>query len=146
MSVNSTHPDYDASRPAWLRARDVIAGDDAVKSAGEKNLLRLEAQTDEEYDAYRARALLFNATARTADGCLGLTAIATSFMREGELSPVLKKINAFYQGYVETFLARFVSMFEPIMLIFMGVIIGIMVVGMFLPIFQIASIGSGPSK
>jgi type IV pilus assembly protein PilC len=64
----------------------------------------------------------------------------------GELSPMLKKINAFYQGYVETFLARFVSLFEPIMLIFMGVIIGIMVVGMFLPIFQIANIGSASGK
>ncbi len=48
MSVNSTHPDYDASLPAWLRARDVIAGEDAVKSAGEKYLPRLEAQTDED--------------------------------------------------------------------------------------------------
>ena len=50
MSVNATHPDYDASLPAWLRARDVIAGEDAVKSAGERYLPRLEAQTDEEYD------------------------------------------------------------------------------------------------
>ncbi|MFA5362347.1 MAG: type II secretion system F family protein [Candidatus Omnitrophota bacterium] len=64
----------------------------------------------------------------------------------GELSPMLKKINVFYQGYVETFLARFVSLFEPIMLIFMGVIIGVMVVGMFLPIFQIANIGSAGGK
>ena len=72
MSVNATHPDYDASLPAWLRARDVIAGEDAVKSGGEKYLPRLGAQTDEEYDAYRARASLFNATARTADGSLGL--------------------------------------------------------------------------
>ncbi len=54
--------------PARLRARDFIAGEDAVKSAGEKYLPRLEAQTDEEYDAYRPRASLFNATARTADG------------------------------------------------------------------------------
>jgi hypothetical protein len=48
MSVNSTHADYDASLPAWLRARDVIAGEDAVKAAGERFLARLEAQTDEE--------------------------------------------------------------------------------------------------
>jgi hypothetical protein len=54
MPVNSTHPDYDAARPLWLRARDVIAGEDAVKSAGEEYLPRLEAQTDEEYSAYRA--------------------------------------------------------------------------------------------
>ncbi len=48
MSLNSTQPDYDASLPAWLRARDVIAGEDAVKSAGEKYLPGLEAQTDED--------------------------------------------------------------------------------------------------
>ena len=58
----------------------------------------------------------------------------------GELSPMFKKINAFYQEYIETFLVRFSSMFEPFMLIFMGVIIGIIVIGMFLPIFQIAQI------
>ncbi len=55
----------------------------------------------------------------------------------GELSPMLKRINAFYQEYADTFLTRFTSMFEPIMMVFIGAIIGIMVVGMFLPIFQI---------
>jgi len=30
MPANSTHPDYDASLAAWCRARDVIAGEDAV--------------------------------------------------------------------------------------------------------------------
>lgn len=58
----------------------------------------------------------------------------------GELSPMFKKINAFYQEYVETFLARFATIFEPFMLVFMGIIIGIIVIGMFLPIFQISQI------
>lgn len=58
----------------------------------------------------------------------------------GELSQMFKKINSFYQEYVEVFLTRFTSMFEPIMLIFMGLVIGVMVIGMFLPIFQIAQI------
>ena len=72
MSVNSTHADYDAALPMWLRARDVVAGEDAVKSGGEKYLPRLEAQTDEEYAAYLARATFFNAAGRTADGFMGL--------------------------------------------------------------------------
>src|ERR1039457_7285889 len=42
MPANSTHPDYDASLPAWLRARDVIAGEDAVKAGGIKYLPRLD--------------------------------------------------------------------------------------------------------
>ena len=59
----------------------------------------------------------------------------------GDLSGMFKKLNSFYQEYVETFLTRFTSMFEPIMLVFIGLVIGIMVIGMFLPIFQISQIG-----
>jgi len=59
----------------------------------------------------------------------------------GELSNMLKKLDTFYQEYIETSLTRFTAMFEPVMLIFMGVVIGIMVIGMFLPIFQISQLG-----
>ncbi|MFH1269637.1 MAG: type II secretion system F family protein [Candidatus Omnitrophota bacterium] len=59
----------------------------------------------------------------------------------GELSQMFKRINAFYEERTETFLVRFTAMFEPFMLLFMGLLIGMMVVGMFLPIFQIANIG-----
>lgn len=72
MPTDSTHPDYDASAAAWLSARDVFAGEDAVKAAGERYLPKLDSQTSEEYNAYRARASFFNATARTADGFVGL--------------------------------------------------------------------------
>jgi hypothetical protein len=72
MPVNSTHSEYDANLPAWLRARDVIAGEDAVKSGGVRYLPRLDSQTDEEYAAYKERAAFFNATARTAEGYVGL--------------------------------------------------------------------------
>ena len=59
----------------------------------------------------------------------------------GELSQMFKRINAFYQEYVSTFLTRILTLFEPIMLIFMGLVVGLMVVGMFLPIFQMTKIG-----
>jgi hypothetical protein len=71
VPVNSTHPDYDANLVAWQRARDVIAGEDAVKAAGIKYLPRLDSQTDDEYLAYKARASFFNATSRIADGYVG---------------------------------------------------------------------------
>jgi len=61
----------------------------------------------------------------------------------GDLPQMFKRVNTFYQDYTETFLLRFTAMFEPIMLIFMGLVIGIMVVGMFMPIFQIATISGG---
>ena len=72
MPVNSTHAEYDAALPAWLRARDAIAGEDAVKAGGVRYLPRLTSQTDDDYAAYKARASFFNATARTAEGYLGL--------------------------------------------------------------------------
>jgi len=72
VPVNSTHPDYDANLPAWLRARDVFAGEDAVKAAAEKYLPRLDCQDDTDYRAYKNRASFFNASARTADGFVGL--------------------------------------------------------------------------
>jgi len=61
----------------------------------------------------------------------------------GELSQMFKRINVFYQDYVETFLGRFLALFEPLILIFMGAVIGLMVIGMFLPIFKISQIGTG---
>ena len=72
MAVNSTHPDYDAKLAAWLRARDVVAGEDAVKAAGEKYLPRLDSQSTDEYLGYKSRASFFNAAARTAEGFVGL--------------------------------------------------------------------------
>jgi len=53
---------------------------------------------------------------------------------------MFKRINSFYQEYCDTFLARFISMFEPFVLIFIGGAIGTMVIGMFLPIFELAKI------
>jgi len=67
-----THPDFEATLPAWLRARDVLAGEDAVKGAGEKYLPRMDCQSDEEYAAYKARASFFGATARTLEEYLDL--------------------------------------------------------------------------
>lgn len=72
MPVDSTHPDYDANAGAWQRARDVFAGEDAIKIAGDRYLPQLDSQTDDEFKAYKARASFFNATARTADGFVGL--------------------------------------------------------------------------
>jgi hypothetical protein len=72
MAVNAQHLDYLANLPVWSRARDVMAGEDAVKYRGERYLPKLVDQTDEEYQAYKARACFFNATSRTADGFLGL--------------------------------------------------------------------------
>ena len=65
VARDSTHADYNAKALEWSRARDVLSGEDAVKAAGKKYLPRLDAQSDDEYAAYMARASFFGATART---------------------------------------------------------------------------------
>ena len=72
MPVDTKHPEYLAAVARWKRARDVTSGEDAVKAAGEAYLPRIGAQTQIEYDAYKLRASLFNATGRTHDGLVGL--------------------------------------------------------------------------
>ncbi|HTD67749.1 MAG TPA: hypothetical protein VK846_14585, partial [Candidatus Limnocylindria bacterium] len=96
MPVNSLHPDYLEVLPAWARARDVIAGEDAVKAAREKYLPRLDSQTDAEFDAYRARASFFNATARTADGYSGQIFRRSPFIKLPDGSSALgRALNVF---------------------------------------------------
>jgi type IV pilus assembly protein PilC len=60
----------------------------------------------------------------------------------GELPQMFTKVNNFYQEYLSTCIARFTSMFEPAMIIIMGAVIGVIVLAMFLPIFEISQIGS----
>ena len=58
----------------------------------------------------------------------------------GALAEMFKKVNTFYKEYVEMFLERFVSLFEPFVMVILAVVIGIIVVALFLPIFEIATL------
>jgi type IV pilus assembly protein PilC len=57
----------------------------------------------------------------------------------GELSKMLKHVSKFYQSNVEAFMKRFGTMIEPFMLLFMGGVIGTIVLAMFLPMFNMGS-------
>jgi type IV pilus assembly protein PilC len=59
----------------------------------------------------------------------------------GELSKMLNHVAGYYQSSVETFMKRLGTLIEPFMLVFMGTIIGIIVLAMFLPMFNIAQLG-----
>jgi hypothetical protein len=80
----TTHWDYLNNMTAWSRARDILAGEDAIKQAGERYLPCLENQTRDEYEAYKSRALFFNATARTAEAYLGLIFRRAPFIKVPE--------------------------------------------------------------
>ena len=57
----------------------------------------------------------------------------------GELGKMLDRISAFYKERVDTFVSRLTTMFEPLVLVFMGIVVGILVIAMFMPIFSISS-------
>lgn len=61
----------------------------------------------------------------------------------GRLSDMLARISKYYEDRVSTSVSRLTIAIEPILLIFMGGVIGTMVLSMFLPIFQLASVVKG---
>jgi hypothetical protein len=72
VGANSAHPDYVAAAAEWSRVRDDLAGENAVKAAGEKYLPKLDSRTGEDYAVYKARARFFGNTARKLEGYLDL--------------------------------------------------------------------------
>jgi len=57
----------------------------------------------------------------------------------GKLTEMLDKIAAHYEERMTFFVDRFTAVFEPALLIFMGLTVGVLVVAMYLPIFKIAT-------
>lgn len=59
----------------------------------------------------------------------------------GQLEQMLEKVADFYDVEVETTVASLTSMLEPVLIIFMGVVVGAMVISLYLPIFALATGG-----
>lgn len=59
----------------------------------------------------------------------------------GALEQMLEKVADFYDVEVETTVASLTSLLEPILIIFMGVVVGAMVISLYLPIFSLATGG-----
>jgi type IV pilus assembly protein PilC len=54
----------------------------------------------------------------------------------GGLDEMLTKIADFYDTEVDTAVSGLLSLMEPVMIVFLGVVVGGMVVAMYLPIFD----------
>ncbi len=63
----------------------------------------------------------------------------------GELSKMLKHVASYYQRSVETTMSRLGTIIEPVMIVFMGGVIGVILVAMFLPLFNISQLAGGRS-
>jgi type IV pilus assembly protein PilC len=63
--------------------------------------------------------------------------------QSGELEKMLSKIADFYDEQVDTAVSGLTSMIEPLIIAFLGIVIGTIVICMFLPIFTITSVVGG---
>ena len=62
----------------------------------------------------------------------------------GAIDVMLNKVADFYEDEVDQAVENLTSMLEPLIMVFLGVVIGGLVIAMYLPIFSMASsIGSG---
>jgi type IV pilus assembly protein PilC len=64
----------------------------------------------------------------------------TAGEQTGKVDGMLERISDFLDDEIETTLSGLTSMIEPILIVFLGVVIGSMVVCMFLPIFKLSEI------
>jgi type IV pilus assembly protein PilC len=56
----------------------------------------------------------------------------------GALDAMLSKLADFYEEEVDVAVAAMTSMLEPLLMVFLGTIVGGLVIAMYLPIFQMA--------
>ncbi|WP_288074386.1 DUF4055 domain-containing protein [Pseudomonas sp.] len=74
--VTFTRPEYTAAKYRWRLVRDVCKGSETVKAAGDYYLPRPNASdksqdNKDRYDAYKKRAVFYNATGRTKHSLVG---------------------------------------------------------------------------
>jgi type IV pilus assembly protein PilC len=58
----------------------------------------------------------------------------------GALQEMLNSVADFYDEEIETEVSRFITLIEPVLLIIMGVVIAVVVLSLYLPIFELSSV------
>ncbi len=82
-------------------------------------------------------------TISQAMGSHGLvTPLASRLLRVGErtgqMGEMMERIAAFYEEETVRWIERFVKLFEPLLMVFIGLLVGLIVVLMYFPIFELA--------
>ena len=60
--------------------------------------------------------------------------------KTGQVDEMMDKVSEFYENEVETMVSGLTSMIEPLLMVFIGAVIGTIVVAMFLPIFKMSEV------
>ena len=60
--------------------------------------------------------------------------------KTGNYAGMFEEVASYYHEILDTAITRFTSLIEPVMLVLMAIVIGILVIGMYLPIFGLANL------
>jgi type IV pilus assembly protein PilC len=61
----------------------------------------------------------------------------------GALQEMLNSLAEFYEEEIETEVARFITLIEPVILIVMGAVIALVVLALYMPLFELSSVAGG---
>ncbi len=61
----------------------------------------------------------------------------------GALQEMLNSLAEFYDEEIDTEVARFITIIEPVLLVIMGLVIALVVIALYLPLFELSSVVSG---
>ena len=83
---------------------------------------------------------------RSLDSTGVMSDLAVEMIKVGEstgaLTEMLANVSEFYDEEIESRLARLVSAIEPVILVFMGLVIGVLLYAFYLPLFRLSSVGA----
>jgi type IV pilus assembly protein PilC len=83
---------------------------------------------------------------RSLDSTGVMSDLAVEMIKVGEstgaLTEMLNNVSEFYDEEIESRLARLVSAIEPVILVFMGLVIGVLLYAFYLPLFRLSSVGA----
>lgn len=83
---------------------------------------------------------------RSLDNTGVISDLAVEMIKVGEstgaLTEMLANVSEFYDEEIESRLSRLVSAIEPVILVFMGIVIGVLLYAFYLPLFRLSSVGA----
>ncbi|MBI4831060.1 MAG: type II secretion system F family protein [Candidatus Lindowbacteria bacterium] len=88
----------------------------------------------------KAGATIAEPLARSGVFPLMVTRMVDVGERTGALDELLAKIAEFYDQQVESTIASLTSLIEPLLILFLGIVVGGMVLALFLPIFKLSTL------
>lgn len=83
---------------------------------------------------------------RSLDSTRVISDLAIEMIKVGEstgaLTEMLTNVSEFYDEEIESRLSRLVAAIEPVILVFMGVVIAVLLYAFYLPLFELSSVGA----